>query len=191
LFIFANPNWRWTATSPTKNIYFVDGLEKFCRQRWRATQDLKAEAEEHWNLQEKLHLHDLEEINLIATHPREIVPWDRRNNQRRQGGGHVPHLWREGCIQVNDDSSYVTLFMLNTFYLVIGSRGRSQGRMKRRRHKSCCIHQDQESTLACKGQKRWLSRRINLHWSQGWCKSGAPKIATPAKSVDPEKREEV
>jgi hypothetical protein len=32
LFI-ANPNQRWTATSPTKNIYFVDGLEKFCRQR--------------------------------------------------------------------------------------------------------------------------------------------------------------
>jgi hypothetical protein len=28
LFIFANPNRRWTATSPTKNIYFVDGLEK-------------------------------------------------------------------------------------------------------------------------------------------------------------------
>jgi hypothetical protein len=33
LFIFANPNRRWTDTSPTKNIYFVDGLEKFCRQR--------------------------------------------------------------------------------------------------------------------------------------------------------------
>jgi hypothetical protein len=32
LFI-ANPNRRWTATSPTKNIYFVDGLEKLCRQR--------------------------------------------------------------------------------------------------------------------------------------------------------------
>jgi hypothetical protein len=30
LFI-ANPNQRWTATSPTKNIYFVEGLEKFCR----------------------------------------------------------------------------------------------------------------------------------------------------------------
>jgi hypothetical protein len=39
-----------------KNIYFVDGLENFCRQRWHATQDLKAEAKEHLNLQEKLHL---------------------------------------------------------------------------------------------------------------------------------------
>jgi hypothetical protein len=27
----ANPDRRWTATSPTKNIYFVDGLEKLCR----------------------------------------------------------------------------------------------------------------------------------------------------------------
>jgi hypothetical protein len=32
LFI-ANPNPRWTATSPKNNIYFVDGLEKFSRQR--------------------------------------------------------------------------------------------------------------------------------------------------------------
>jgi hypothetical protein len=39
--------------------------------------------------------------------------------------------------------------------------------------------------------KRRLSRRINLHQTQGWCRSGAPKIATPTKSVDPEKREEV
>jgi hypothetical protein len=38
----------------------------------RATQDLKAEAEERWNLQEKLHLQDQEEIKLIATHPKEI-----------------------------------------------------------------------------------------------------------------------
>jgi hypothetical protein len=39
--------------------------------------------------------------------------------------------------------------------------------------------------------KRCLSRRINLHQSQGWCRSGAPKIATPAKSVYPEEREEI
>jgi hypothetical protein len=32
-FHFFNPNRRWTATSPTKNIHFVDGLEKLCRQR--------------------------------------------------------------------------------------------------------------------------------------------------------------
>jgi hypothetical protein len=43
--------------------------------------------------------------------------------------------------------------MLNTFYLIIASEGRSQGRMKQRRYKSCCIRQDQESTFACKGQK--------------------------------------
>jgi hypothetical protein len=43
--------------------------------------------------------------------------------------------------------------MLNTFYLIIATEGRSQGRMKQRRHKSCCISQDQETTLVCKGQK--------------------------------------
>jgi hypothetical protein len=32
LFI-ANPNRRWTATSPTKNIYFVDGLEKILQAK--------------------------------------------------------------------------------------------------------------------------------------------------------------
>jgi hypothetical protein len=40
-------------------------------------------------------------------------------------------------------------------------------------------------------QKRWLSQRINLHRSQEWCRSGVPKIATPTKRVDLEKREEV
>jgi hypothetical protein len=43
--------------------------------------------------------------------------------------------------------------MLNAFYRIIALEGRSQGRMKKRRHKSCCIRQDQESTLSCKGQK--------------------------------------
>jgi hypothetical protein len=131
--------------SNKKNIYFVDGLEKFCRQRWRATQDLKAEAEERWNLQEKLHLQDREEIDLIATHPREIVPQAKGRSCR--------HRWREKCIHVNHDSRYATWFMLNTFYLIIASEGRSQGRMKQRRHKSCCIHQDQESTPACVDKK--------------------------------------
>jgi hypothetical protein len=37
--------------------------------------------------------------------------------------------------------------------------------------------------------KRWLSRRINLHRNHGWCRSGAPKIATLARSVNPEQRE--
>jgi hypothetical protein len=41
-------------------------------------EDLKAEAKDR-NLQEKLHLQDQEEINLIATHPREIVPQDRQS----------------------------------------------------------------------------------------------------------------
>jgi hypothetical protein len=41
-------------------------------------EDLKAEAEDHRNLQEKLHLQDREEINLITTHPREIVRQDRQ-----------------------------------------------------------------------------------------------------------------
>jgi hypothetical protein len=58
-----------------------------------------------------------------------------------------------GCIQVNHDSRYAMQSMLNTFYLFITSEGRSQGRLKQRRHKSCCIRQDQESTAACKGQK--------------------------------------
>jgi hypothetical protein len=56
--------------------------------------------------------------------------------------------------------------MLNTFYLIIASEGRSYGRMKQRRHKSCCIRQDQESTFVCEDQKDDLSRRINLHRSQ-------------------------
>jgi hypothetical protein len=43
--------------------------------------------------------------------------------------------------------------MLNTFYIIIASKGRSQGRMKQRRHKSCCIRQDQESTPTCEDQK--------------------------------------
>jgi hypothetical protein len=80
--------------------------------------------------------------------------------------------------------------MLNTFYLIIASEGRSQGRIKQKRHKSCCIRQTKNQRPPVK-TKKWLSRRINLHWSQGWCRSGAPKIAMLAKSVDPEKREEV
>jgi hypothetical protein len=52
--------------SNKKTIYFVDGLEKFYRQRWRATQDIKTKAEERWNLQDKLHLEDREEINLLT-----------------------------------------------------------------------------------------------------------------------------
>jgi hypothetical protein len=32
--------------------------------------------------------------------------------------------------------------------------------------------------------KRWPSRRINLHRSEGWCRSAVPKIATLTKSVD-------
>jgi hypothetical protein len=59
--------------SNKENIYFVDDLEKFCRQRWPATQDPKTEAEHRLNLQ------DREEIDLIATHPREIVPQDRQS----------------------------------------------------------------------------------------------------------------
>jgi hypothetical protein len=153
LFIFANPNWRWTATPPTKNIYFVDGLEKFCRKMWRTTPDLKAKAKELWNLYEKLYLQDREEINLIATHPREIVPQDCRSNRHRQRGDQVWHRWREECIQVNHDSRYAAQFMLNTFYLFIASEGRNQGRMKQRRHKSCCIRQDQESTPTYEDQK--------------------------------------
>jgi hypothetical protein len=43
--------------------------------------------------------------------------------------------------------------MLNTFYLIITSEGRSQGRMKERRHKRCCIRQYQESTLTCEEKK--------------------------------------
>jgi hypothetical protein len=39
--------------------------------------------------------------------------------------------------------------------------------------------------------KRRLSRRINLLRSHGWCRSGAPEIATPTKNVDPKRREEV
>jgi hypothetical protein len=105
-------------------------------------------------------------------------------------GDHVQHRWCEECIQVNYDLRYVWWSVLITFYLIIASKGRSQGRMKWIRHKSYCIHQDQESMPAYE-DKKWLSRRINLHRSQRWCRSGPPKIATPAKSVDPEKREEV
>jgi hypothetical protein len=68
-------------------------------------------------------------------------------------GDQVRHRWREECIQVNHDSRYATRFMLNTFYLIIASEGRSQARMKQRRHKSCCIRQDQESTSSCEDQK--------------------------------------
>jgi hypothetical protein len=36
--------------------------------------------------------------------------------------------------------------MSNTFYLIVATEVTSQGRMKGRRHKSCCIRQDKEST---------------------------------------------
>jgi hypothetical protein len=84
LFI-ANPNQRWTSTYPTKSIYFVNGLGKYFAGKGDVQHKIKAEAEHHRNLQEKLHLQDREEINLISTHPREIVPQDRRN-RHRQGG---------------------------------------------------------------------------------------------------------
>jgi hypothetical protein len=54
---------------------------------------------------------------------------------------------------VNHDSRYVKWSILNTFYLIVTLEGRSQGRMKRRRRKRCCIHQDQESTPTCENQK--------------------------------------
>jgi hypothetical protein len=57
-----------------KKLIFCGWSRNILQVKVRATQDLKAEAEEHLNLQEKLHLQDLEEINLIATHPRDIVP---------------------------------------------------------------------------------------------------------------------
>jgi hypothetical protein len=110
------------------------------------------EAEDRWNLQDKFHLQDREEINFIATHSREIVPQDRRNNRRRQVKDQVRHRWREECIQVNLDLRYVKWSILNTFYLIIASEGRSQGRTKPRK-KRCCIRRDHESTPACKGQK--------------------------------------
>jgi hypothetical protein len=78
---------------------------------------------------------------------------DSLNSRRRQEGGQVRHRWCEECIQVNHDSRYATRHMLNTFYLIIASEGRSQGRMKQRRHKGSCIRQDQESTPACEDQK--------------------------------------
>jgi hypothetical protein len=56
----------------------------------------------------KIHLHDREEINLIVTHPREIVPQDRQSNRRREEADQVQHQWREECIQVNYDSRYVS-----------------------------------------------------------------------------------
>jgi hypothetical protein len=103
LFIFDNTNRRWMATSPTKNTYFVDGLEKFCRQRWCATQDLKAEAEERWNLQENFHLQDREEINLIATHHREIVPQakGRSCSTSMAWGAHSSQPWFEVCNMIH------------------------------------------------------------------------------------------
>jgi hypothetical protein len=80
------------------------------------------------------------------------MPQDRRSNWRRQRGDQVQHRWHEECTQVNHDSRYPTRFMLNTFYLIIASGGRSQRRTKPRK-KRCCIRQDHESTPACEEQK--------------------------------------
>jgi hypothetical protein len=71
----------------------------------------------------------------------------------KQRGGHVRRQWREECIQVNHDLGYATWFKLNTFYLIIASEGRSQGRMKQRRHKSCCIRQDKNQRPPVKTKK--------------------------------------
>jgi hypothetical protein len=81
--------------------------------------------------------------------------------------------------------------MLNMFYLIVTLEGRSQRRMNANKTQKL-LHPSRPRINAHMWRpKRWLSRRINLHLSQGWCRSGAPKIATPTKSIDPEKREEV
>jgi hypothetical protein len=67
-------------------------------------------------------------------------------------GDQVRHRWREEYIQVNLDSRYVKLSILDAFYLIITLEGRSQRRTKPKMQK-CCIRQDQESTLACEHQK--------------------------------------
>jgi hypothetical protein len=111
------------------------------------------EAKHRQNLQEKLHLQDQEEILPHPTHPREVIPQDRSNNRHWQGGDQVRHRWREEFIQVNHESRYVKWSISNTFHLIVASEGSSQGRMKRRRHKICCIHQDHESTPAYEDKK--------------------------------------
>jgi hypothetical protein len=65
---------------------------------------------------------------------------------------HDRHRWHEECIQVNLDSRYVKWSILNMFYLIMASDGRSQRRMNPR-NKRCCIRQDHESKPACEDQK--------------------------------------
>ena len=60
--------------------------------------------------------------------------------------------------------------------------------MKRRRRKRCCIRQDQESTPTCEDQK---DNKPENKPVPKMVRKWISKIATPAKSVDPEKREEV
>jgi hypothetical protein len=106
-------------------------------------------------------------------------------------GDQVRHRWREECIQVNLDSRYVKWSILNMFYPIVASEGRSKGRMKPKMQKMLHLSRPRISAHLWR-PKRWLSRRINLHQSQGWCRSGASKIATPTKSIDPKwRREEV
>jgi hypothetical protein len=81
---------------------------------------------------------------------------------------------------------YLIRLILNTFYLIIASEGRSQGKQSEE-HTKVVVSLKTNNQHSLAKVKIWLSRRINLHRSQGWCRSGAPKIATHAKSVDLEK----
>jgi hypothetical protein len=63
-----------------KNIYVVDGLGKFLQAKVTCNTRSKSGGRTPSESPKELHLQDREEINLIATHPRKIVPQDCQSN---------------------------------------------------------------------------------------------------------------
>jgi hypothetical protein len=79
--------------------------------------------------------------------------------------------------------------MLNTFYLIVASKGGVKGeRSQGRKVVASVMTKNQRLFAKAKKMTKLKNKPTPTH---GWCRSGVPKIATPAKGVDPEKTEEV
>jgi hypothetical protein len=173
LFI-ANPNQRWTATSPTKNIYFVDGLEKFCRKK--VTCDTRKSTS---NVEKRSTSFPL----ILGRSFHKIVraiDVGKTEIKFKARGVHSSQLRFEVCVMINVN-----------YVLPHRHIGREEPKENEAKEEKMLHPSRPRINVRLWRPKRWLSWRINLHWSQGWCRSRAPNLATPAKSVDPERREEV
>jgi hypothetical protein len=123
---------------------------------------------------EKLHLQGREEINLIATRPREIVPQakGRSWSTSMAWGVHSSQLRFEVCIMTN------VKYVLPHRHI-----GREEPKENEAKEEKMLHPSRPWINTRLRKPKRRLSRRINLHRSHGWCRSGAPRLQRPQRAL--------